>query len=158
MAVTYLLGASAKGLKNCLQNAIDKRDDRKESESRANLPTNDQERKRYNATHKRRERGATISLVASVFGILLLFVFMFVPCVAFVIVGTFLLIPSILYGLWYSFFLANTEMKKGGEFPRLRSFMRKMSTAFSCYTGLRPPVFPPSVLLQPATLHRSFSV
>lgn len=105
VAVTYLLGVGAKGLKNRLQNVIDKRDDRKESESRSNLPTNDQERKQYNAKHERREKGATISIVMSLLGIFLLFVFIFVPNITiFAFVGALLSIPSILYGLWYSFF------------------------------------------------------
>lgn len=104
MSISYLFGVSAKNSKNKLQNAIDKRDDRKELESSIQYLSGDEkEHKRRVERAEKREKRATRSLLMSFLGIFLLFIFMFFPNVLIIaIVGALISIPSILYGLWYS--------------------------------------------------------
>lgn len=104
LAVTYFLGAGAKSIKNKMQNAIDKRDERKILESAINNLSMEKEdhKRHYEKLEKREKWAMRCLLTAIVCGILGYITMLFSPLLSIII--TIPIIPSVIYGIWYSLY------------------------------------------------------
>lgn len=116
LAIAYFLGAGAKGVKNKLQNTIDKRDKQMNLESTINyLSASEEEQKRRCEVAEKREKRAFRCLLIAMLYPIFFFVLIavlpeksldFPPPLALIVVLIIISpwIFSIVYGLWYSLY------------------------------------------------------
>lgn len=114
IAIAYFLGIGTKSANDKIQNAIDKRDKKKELESAISyLSSDEEERKRRSAVAEKRQKWAMrCLLIVLIEPITLLILTAFLPkrgldlppllALIIILLISFPLIFSIIYGLWYS--------------------------------------------------------
>lgn len=103
LAITYLLGAGVKSIKDKAQHAYNKRTERKELVSAIQyLSSDEEERKQRDKIMARRQKCAAVCLISELAVILLVIV---LPAsYPLVIFGICVIVIATCYGLWYSLF------------------------------------------------------